>query len=109
LGLGNDPATRPLPLDGATPSSGRGLAATGGVLQAAAVSTKRPLPKKDAMKQFIRQHADKIVGILSGFDRLIFRGYLREISFAKGLFMYLCWRKIRLTDSAGLPFDSARG
>ena len=50
------------------------------------------------MKQFIRQHADKIVGVLSGFDRLIFRGYLREISFVKGLFMYLCWRKIRLTE-----------
>jgi hypothetical protein len=50
------------------------------------------------MKEFIEKYAAKIVGVLSGFDRLIFRGYLREISYAKGLFMYLCWRKVRLTE-----------
>lgn len=50
------------------------------------------------MNQFIEKYADKIIGVLSGFDRLIFRGYLRDLSFVKGLFMYLCWRKIRLTE-----------
>jgi hypothetical protein len=50
------------------------------------------------MKQFTRLYADKVIGVLSGFDRLIFRGYLRELSFVQGLFMYLCWRKIRLTE-----------
>ena len=50
------------------------------------------------MKEFIEKYASKIVGVLSGFDRLIFRGYLREIGFVKGLFMYLCWRKVRLTE-----------
>lgn len=50
------------------------------------------------MKEFIQQYAGKITGVLSGFDRLIFRGYLRELSFVRGLFMYLCWRKIRLTE-----------
>lgn len=50
------------------------------------------------MKEFTRRFSDQIVGVLNGFDRLIFRGYLREISFVKGLFMYLCWRKIRLVE-----------
>ncbi len=50
------------------------------------------------MKEFIKKYAEKIIGVLSGFDRLVFRGYLRELSFVKGLFMYLCWRKVRLTE-----------
>jgi len=50
------------------------------------------------VNEFTRRFADQVIGVLSGFDRLIFRGYLRELSFVKGLFMYLCWRKIRLTE-----------
>jgi hypothetical protein len=50
------------------------------------------------VNEFTRLFADQVLGVLSGFDRLIFRGYLRELSYVKGLFMYLCWRKIRLTD-----------
>jgi hypothetical protein len=46
----------------------------------------------------MQQYGDKVTGILSGFDRLIFRGYLRELSYVGGLFMYLCWRKVRLTE-----------
>jgi hypothetical protein len=50
------------------------------------------------VKEFTRLFADKFIGVLSGFDRLIFRGYLRELSFVRGLFMYLCWREIRLME-----------
>jgi len=53
---------------------------------------------EDVVKEFVQKYAGIIVGALSGFDRLIFRGYLRELSYVRGLFMYLCWRKVPLTE-----------
>jgi hypothetical protein len=41
------------------------------------------------MHEFIAKHRDKITGTLSGFDRLVFRGTLRSISFPEGLWHYL--------------------
>jgi hypothetical protein len=41
------------------------------------------------MHEFIAKHRDKISGTLSGFDRLVFRGTLRSISFPDGLWPYL--------------------
>jgi hypothetical protein len=36
------------------------------------------------MKGFIQRFADKITGVLSGFDRLVLRGTLRPIAYARG-------------------------
>ena len=36
------------------------------------------------MKEFIAKHAEGIAGVLSGFDRLVFRGTLRPISYPEG-------------------------
>ena len=41
------------------------------------------------MKEFIAKFGDKIIGILSGFDRLVFRGHLRGISYVAGMERYL--------------------
>jgi len=41
------------------------------------------------MNEFIHQHAEKIIGILRGFDRMRFRGTLRRISSASGMETYL--------------------
>ena len=41
------------------------------------------------MHEFIAKHQDQITGTLSGFDRLVFRGTLRSISFPDGLWHYL--------------------
>ncbi len=41
------------------------------------------------MKDFLARHASKISGVLSGFDRLVFRGYLRSLSYAKGFETFL--------------------
>ena len=41
------------------------------------------------MKTFLQKHAASVTGILSGFDRLVFRGSLREISYAEGMRRYL--------------------
>ena len=41
------------------------------------------------MKTFLQKHASSVMGILSGFDRLVFRGSLREICYARGMRRYL--------------------
>jgi len=50
------------------------------------------------VKAFIARYADRIVGVLSGFDRLVFRGTLRRISFPEGLMNLLWKRQVLLTD-----------
>lgn len=49
------------------------------------------------MQTFIRRHEGNIHGVLCGFDRVRFRGTLRSISYAEGLFRYLNFLQILLT------------
>jgi hypothetical protein len=42
------------------------------------------------METFIQQHADKIIGQISGWDRLRFRGTLRMLAHVLGLQRWLC-------------------
>ena len=41
------------------------------------------------MKEFIKVHGNCIQGVLHGFDRVVFRGTLRSISYAEGLAKYM--------------------
>ena len=41
------------------------------------------------MKRFIQQHAEEISGVLSGFDRLRFRGTLRWLAYTNGMQWFL--------------------
>lgn len=41
------------------------------------------------MKTFLEHHEDRILGVLSGFDRILFRGTLRSISYVEGLTKFL--------------------
>ena len=41
------------------------------------------------MKEFIKVHGNCIQGVLHGFDRVVFRGTLRSVSYADGLGKYL--------------------
>lgn len=50
------------------------------------------------MGLFSTKYGGKIAGILSGFDRLIFRGTLKQLAHAKGLQMYLTCKRILLKD-----------
>lgn len=50
------------------------------------------------MKRFISNHADKITGILNGFDRLVFRGTLRHICYIEGLKRFLSKQQVLLKD-----------
>lgn len=41
------------------------------------------------MQRFLEKYHDRIIGVLNGFDRLLFRGTLRRISSVQGLSTYL--------------------
>jgi len=45
---------------------------------------------------FIEKFSKSIVGVLSGFDRMIFRGYLKSLCYAKGMMIHLCANDILL-------------
>src|SRR5882757_7231005 len=50
------------------------------------------------MHNFIKRYANVVSGVLSGFDRLLFRGSLRSLSHVDGLFKFLNWRRVRLVE-----------
>jgi hypothetical protein len=41
------------------------------------------------MERFLERHQGRVVGVLSGFDRILFRGTLRSISYCDGLDRFL--------------------
>lgn len=49
---------------------------------------------EDAVERFIARFADKIIGTLSGFDRLVFRGHLRRIVYPAGMTLFLNVRRV---------------
>jgi len=54
--------------------------------------------KGNAMDDFIMKHAKLIHGVISGFDRLVFRGSLRTLAHEKGMLLYLSRVKVLLKD-----------
>lgn len=50
------------------------------------------------MRQFIARHASKISGVLSGFDRVVFRGQLLNLCHAEGVKQFFRSQKILLKD-----------
>jgi hypothetical protein len=50
------------------------------------------------MDRFTAKYADRLAGTLSGFDRLVFRGTLRRLTYPEGLHGYLNHRGILLKD-----------
>lgn len=50
------------------------------------------------MERFLTRHRDHVVAILSGFDRLLFRGTLRTIAYVKGLDIFLASHRILYKD-----------
>jgi hypothetical protein len=54
--------------------------------------------EENAIQEFIGKHRDHITGVLSGFDRLVFRGTLRSLSHTDGMLTYLAMKKVLLKD-----------
>src|SRR5437016_4467564 len=60
---------------------------------------KRPGTRgRNAMNRFTAKYADRLIGTLSGFDRLVFRGTLRRLAFVEGLRDYLSARGVLLKE-----------
>jgi len=53
------------------------------------------------MQEFIAKHREEITGVLSGFDRLVFRGTLRSLAHVDGMRSYLAMNKVLLKDFGG--------
>jgi hypothetical protein len=53
---------------------------------------------RNIMERFLERHAGRIVGVLSGFDRVLFRGTLRSISHLTGMDMFLSSQRVLYKD-----------
>src|SRR5215831_18000502 len=54
--------------------------------------------RNNAMNSFVQRHSSSVIGVLSGFDRLLFRGTLRMLATARGLMGYLWSTQTLLKD-----------
>ena len=50
------------------------------------------------MNKFVDHFSSRTTGVLSGFDRMIFRGYLLSIAFASGFRAFLSYQGVLLKD-----------
>src|SRR5689334_1687571 len=50
------------------------------------------------MDTFIQRYSEDVIGVLSGFDRLLFRGTLRSISYGDGLDRFLGAARVKYKD-----------
>jgi hypothetical protein len=50
------------------------------------------------MERFLERHEGRILGVLSGFDRVVFRGILRSLSYAKGMDKFLGSQRVFYKD-----------
>jgi hypothetical protein len=50
------------------------------------------------MERFLQRHHNRIEGVVSGFDRLVFRGTWRSISYQKGLDRFLASQRVLYKD-----------
>jgi hypothetical protein len=57
--------------------------------------------RRIVMERFLERHQDRVFGVLSGFDRLVFRGTFRSISYLKGLEIFLSKQRVLSKDFAG--------
>jgi hypothetical protein len=53
------------------------------------------------MERFLQRHASRILGSISGFDRVLFRGVLRSISYVQGLDYFMGNQRVGFKDFRG--------
>ena len=66
------------------------------------------ISKGDAVDTFNRKFEGSVTGILSGFDRLVLRGYLRSLSHTMGVVSMLLAKGIKFIDFAGFVESQTR-
>ena len=60
------------------------------------------------MNAFLSKHAKEVIGTLSGFDRLVFRGSLRSLVYVGGMKSYLYSTGVLLKDFAAHALDMTK-
>ena len=50
------------------------------------------------MESFVQKHGPRVMGVLSGFDRLVFRGKIRQLAHVSGVDCYLAVMGVLLKD-----------
>jgi hypothetical protein len=50
------------------------------------------------MERFLTRHQDRIMGTITGYDRILFRGTLRCLSHCQGMWVFLSSRRVLLKD-----------
>lgn len=50
------------------------------------------------MNTFVQKHASDVIGVLSGFDRLVLRGTARQVAYSDGMMRFLSARGVLLKD-----------
>src|SRR4051812_335232 len=50
------------------------------------------------MDKFLQRFGSNVIGQLSGFDRLRFRGSIRRLCYPEGILTFLSWIKVLLKD-----------
>jgi hypothetical protein len=53
---------------------------------------------EEVMERFLKRHENRIVGTIAGFDRVLFRGTLRSISYSLGMETFLSIQRVLLKD-----------
>ncbi len=53
------------------------------------------------MESFLQKYGQYVTGVLKGFDRLVFRGTLRQVVFVRGMMSYLFAANVLLKDFSG--------
>ena len=54
------------------------------------------------MNEFILKHASVVTGVLSGFDRVLFRGTFRNLIIGTGIQLFLSVNKVLFKDAEEL-------
>ena len=57
------------------------------------------------MNTFVQRHAAKVIGMLCGFDRMLFRGTLRRLANVSGMSGWLWVRRVLLKDFGKWSYD----
>ena len=50
------------------------------------------------MNRFVEKYSSKLVGVISGFDRLVLKGTLRPLSYSAGMMNFLYEKQVLLKD-----------
>lgn len=50
------------------------------------------------MNRFVEKHSAKLLGVISGFDRLVLKGTLRPLSYIRGMMNFLWEKQVLLKD-----------